>query len=165
MNLLWWLHCGSLLRPASSTLTGSLPHFPEWLRTTLQWAGRTSPHSIWKLCVGGEKNRVVLYPTCLKGTRSSMCVQISVTAGEFPCLHGPVGGKSDRVRVKTCRVSVLWRFVVGNPSSSINFLYRLLLHSGSRRFTGAYLSCHWVKTGLYPGQVVSCITGPHNKIR
>lgn len=113
MNLLWWLYCASLLfpRPASSTLTGSLPHFPEWLRTTLQWAGGTSPHSIWKLRVGGECNndvepkmkkafpvRVVSFPTCLKGTRSSMCVQISVTAGEFPCLRGPVAGKSDRVR-------------------------------------------------------------------
>lgn len=37
------------------------------------------------------------FPTCLKGTRSSMCVQISVTAGEFPCLRGPLAGKSDKV--------------------------------------------------------------------
>lgn len=108
--------------------------------------------------------RAVSFPTCLKETRSSMCVQISITAGEFPSLRGPVGGKSDRVRENIQSLSAVkvccscW----GIPPS-INFLYLLLLHSGSRRFTGAYNSCHWVTAGLHPGQVVWCIAGPHKK--
>lgn len=165
MNLLWWLYCASLLfpRPASSTLTGSLPHFPEWLRTTLQWAGGTSPHSVWKLRVGGECNHDVepkiskkrekaklfllrelcRFPTCLKGTRSSMCVQISVTAGEFPCLRGPVAGKSDRVR-ENCRQSTVkvccncWEIARPCSIPAPSALW-------PRRWTGAYLGCHWVK--------------------
>lgn len=97
------------------------PTLPRMTVNTLQRAGGTSPHSLWMVRVGGECNgdveqkkqkgfpvkRIVPFPTCLKAMWSSMCVQISITGGDFPCLRlfewislwgtADTGGKSDRV--------------------------------------------------------------------
>lgn len=92
--------------------------------------------------------RVVSFPTCLKGTRSSMCVQTSVTAGEFPCLRGPVAGKSDRVH-ESCGQSVSAAKVCCNYwDIDPSVFYTCFFCTAVRRLTGAHLSCRWVKAAV-----------------